>query len=242
MTAGTGVGPRGGVPARGLSSPLLAVDCGRVVYEEALDWQHRLVAARARGDVPDVLLTLEHDPVYTAGRRADVAAHVRGTAGIRVVRIERGGDMTYHGPGQLVAYPIVELEHAKAVRPYVEALAEACVRTAAAFGVDARPEPPPRTGVWVGDRKLAAIGIKVDRRITSHGLAFNVTTALDDFGGIVPCGIPDAGVCSLASLGVDVTIAQVRERLVDHLGDTLGRRVVPAALADVGIVRAAAGS
>jgi lipoyl(octanoyl) transferase len=205
--------------------PMLAVDAGRVVYEDALAWQHRLVAARTRGDVGDVLLTLEHDPVYTAGRRADVGAHVLGGTGIRVVRVERGGDMTYHGPGQLVVYPIMLLRHAKAVRPFVEALEEACVRTAAAFGVDASPQPPPRTGVWVGRDKLAAIGIKLDGRVTSHGLAFNVTTELDAYAGIVPCGITDAGVCSLASLGVDATMSDVRERLVVELGRILDRDV-----------------
>ena len=214
---------------------LLAVDCGRVPYEEALAWQHRLVAARGRGDVPDVLLTLEHDPVYTAGRRANVAANVLGTTGIRVVPVERGGDVTYHGPGQLVAYPIVALQHAKAVRGYVEALEEACVRTAAAFGVGARAEPPPRTGVWVGDTKLAAVGIKLDGRVTSHGLAFNVDPDLDHFAGIVPCGIAGAGVCSLASLGVRADLGEVRAVLVATLADTLARDAVPAKLADVGL-------
>lgn len=220
---------------------LHAVHCGLVTYEVALDWQHRLVAARQRGEIGDVLLTLEHDPVYTAGRRADVAANVLGTRRIRVVEVERGGDVTYHGPGQLVAYPIVALAHAKAVRPYVEALAEACVRTAAAFGVAARPEPPPRTGVWVGDRKLAAVGIKVDGRVTSHGLAFNVTTDLGDYGGIVPCGIADGDVCSLASLGVDTTVGHVRERLVADLAATLGRDVRETTLADLGLGTRTAG-
>jgi lipoyl(octanoyl) transferase len=209
---------------------MLVVEAGRVVYEDALAWQRRLVAARARGEVPDVLLALEHDPVYTAGRRADVAANVLGDTGIRVVPVERGGDVTYHGPGQLVVYPIVLLRHAKAVRPFVEALEEACVRTARAFGVEARPQPAPRTGVWVGDDKLVAIGIKIDGRVTSHGLAFNVTTDLADYAGIVPCGIPDAGVCSLSSLGVRASVADVRRRLVAELAATLDRdmrRVAP---------------
>jgi lipoyl(octanoyl) transferase len=217
---------------------MLAVDCGEVVYEEALRWQRLLVAARAADDIDDVLLTLTHDPVYTAGRRADVGRHVLGTRGIRVVGVERGGDVTYHGPGQLVAYPIIELSHAKAVRPFVEALEEACVRTAASFGVAARPDRG-RTGVWVGDHKLAAIGIKVTGKTTSHGLAFNVDPDMDDFAGIVPCGIPDGGVCSLASLGVDTTVGEVRHRLVAHLGDTLGRRVRTASMRDLGLIRAA---
>lgn len=213
---------------------MLAVECGEVPYEEALDWQRRLVRARARGQIGDVLLSLTHDPVYTAGRHADVAAHVRGTHPIRVVPIDRGGDVTYHGPGQLVAYPIMELPHAKAVRPFVEALQEACVRTAAAFGVSARAERR-RTGVWVGGDKLAAIGIRLDGRVTSHGLAFNVDCDLDHFAGIVPCGIADGGVTSLAALGVPASLPEVRAELVGHLGDTLGRNLTPASPADLGL-------
>lgn len=219
----------GGRPA------ILAVDAGRVAYEEALRWQRLLVVARLEDRVGDVLLTLEHDRVYTAGRRADIVANVLGTRDIPVVRVDRGGDVTYHGPGQLVAYPVVRLRSSKQVRPYVEGLQEACVRVAADFGVRARPSTRSatgaggrRTGVWVGDEKLAAVGVRVHQGVTSHGLAFNVTTNLDDFGGIVPCGIADAGVCSLRSLGVEATVQQVRARLVEHLADLLGRRPRPA--------------
>ncbi|CAN5214961.1 lipoyl(octanoyl) transferase LipB [soil metagenome] len=221
---------------------ILAVDAGRVAYEEALRWQRLLVVARLEDRVDDVLLTLEHDPVYTAGRRADIVANVLGTRDIPVVRVDRGGDVTYHGPGQLVAYPLVKLRSSKQVRPYVEGLEEACVRAAADFGVRARPSTRSatgagrrRTGVWVGDEKLAAVGVRVHRRVTSHGLALNVTTNLDDFGGIVPCGIADAGVCSLRSLGVETTVNQVRARLVEHLGDLLGRRPRPALPAELGL-------
>jgi lipoyl(octanoyl) transferase len=213
---------------------MLTVHCGEVRYEEALRWQRLLVEARAADEIDDVLLTLTHDPVYTAGRHANTAAHVLGTRDIRVVPIDRGGDVTYHGPGQLVAYPILRLAHAKAVRPYVEALEEACVRTAASFGVEARPDRQ-RTGVWVGDAKLVAIGIRVDGRVTSHGLAFNVNPALEDFTGIVPCGIADAGVTSLAALGVDTTLLEVRRRLVGDLGDLLDRPVQQASPADLGL-------
>lgn len=216
-----------------------AVHCGTVAYAEALRWQHQLVQARQDDAVGDVLLTLEHEPVYTAGRHADLAAHVLGTHDIPVVPIDRGGDVTYHGPGQLVAYPILRLRQSRAVRAYVAALEEACVRTAADYGVRARPSGAgrgtARTGVWVGEAKLAAIGIRVDRGVTSHGLAFNVTTDLDDFAGIVPCGIPDAGVCSLASLGVDAGVAEVRDRLVAHLATTLSRPVVEARGVDLGL-------
>lgn len=218
--------------------PLLSVWAGEVVYEEALRWQRLLADARAEGAIDDVLLTLTHDRVYTAGRRADVAANVLGTRDIRVVPTDRGGDVTYHGPGQLVAYPILRLASSKAVRPYVTALEEAVVRTVASFGVDAAPDPR-RPGVWVGDDKLAAIGVRVEHGVTRHGLALNVSTDLDDFAGLVPCGITDGGVCSLASLGVDTDVEQVRRRLVAALGETLQRRPVPATPADLGLILAA---
>lgn len=217
---------------------MLAVECGEVRYEDALRWQHQLVAARAEGVIDDVLLTLTHDQVYTAGRHADVARHVLGTTGIRVVEVERGGDVTYHGPGQLVAYPILELPHTKSVRWFVEALETAMIRTAASYGFEARTVPG-RIGVWVGDRKLGAVGIKIERRITFHGLAFNVDPDLTDFAGIVPCGIADADVCSLASLGVDADLVEVRRRLTGHLSTTLDRPLQPATPADVGLVTAA---
>ena len=213
---------------------MIHVDCGTVVYEEALLWQRLLAAARAADQVDDVLLTLEHDRVYTAGPRADVARHVLGTTDIRLVPVERGGDVTYHGPGQLVAYPITKLAQRVRVRAYVEALEAACVGVAATYGIAAAPDRE-RTGVWVGAQKLVAIGVRVERGVTSHGLAFNVTTDLADFAGIVPCGIADAGVCSLASLGVDTTVAEVRRRLVPHLASALGLPVRTAHPADLGL-------
>jgi lipoyl(octanoyl) transferase len=214
--------------------PLLAVDCGTVVYEEALRWQRLLVAAHQEDAIGDVLLTLEHDPVYTAGRHADLARNVLGTTDIRVVEIDRGGDVTYHGPGQLVAYPILRLGDPKAVRSYVEALEAACVDVAASYGLSARPDRD-RTGVWVDGQKLVAVGIRVERGVTSHGLAFNVSPDLRHYDGIVPCGIADAGVCSLASLGVDTSVTEVSNRLVPLLAARLGRAVQPARPADLGL-------
>jgi lipoyl(octanoyl) transferase len=213
---------------------MLAVNAGTVVYEEALRWQSLLAAARAQGAIGDVLLCLEHDPVYTAGRHANVAEHVLGTTGIRVVPIDRGGDVTYHGPGQLVVYPIIQLADGKRARRYVEALEEACIRTAASFGIAARGDGR-RPGVWVREEKLVAIGVRVARRVTTHGLAFNVTTNLAHFTGIVPCGIRDGGVCSLRSLGVDTTVEEVRRRLVAHLGATLDRRLEDVTPRDLGL-------
>ena len=182
-----------------------------------------------------MLLTLTHDAVYTAGRHADLEHNLRADVGVRVVNVERGGDLTYHGPGQLVAYPIVKLADSKAVRWYVDALVDACVRTAASYGIDARADHD-RPGVWVGSDKLAAVGVRVADRVTTHGLAFNVDPDLALFqAGIIPCGIADAGVCSLASLGIDTTLEDVRRRLVAHLGNTLGRSIAPATPQDLGL-------
>ena len=214
---------------------MLSVWCGEVVYEEALRWQRLLVQSRRDDEIDDVLLTLTHDPVYTAGRHADLAHNLLGDVGVRVVEVERGGDLTYHGPGQLVAYPIVKLADSKAIRPYVEALIDACVLTAQSFDLDARADRD-RPGVWVGTDKLAAVGVRVTGHVTMHGLAFNVDPDLSLFrAGIVPCGIADAGVCSLQSLGVETTMAEVRRRVVAHLSDGLNRPVQPATPADLGL-------
>lgn len=223
-----------GVTAR----PAYAVWAGEVRYEEALRWQGLLAEARRADAIDDVLLALTHDRVYTAGRRADIAAHVLGTRDIRVVRTDRGGDVTYHGPGQLVVYPVVRLAEPRAVRPYVTAVEEAVVRTAASYGVTALSDPR-RPGVWVGDDKLAAVGVRVRGGVATHGLALNVAPDLADFGGIVPCGIADGGVTSLAALGVATTLEQVRLRLLAHLGETLGLALHATSPADLGLAAVA---
>lgn len=206
--------------------PVLAVHAGLFPYHIAWGWQRDLVARRAAGDIPDVLLTLEHTPVFTAGKSAD-PDHIlwdedeRTRRGIELHEVDRGGDVTYHGPGQLVAYPIIELAGIRNVVDYVHALEETCVRVAADLGVEAAPiEGFP--GVWVGDEKLVAIGARVTRGVTMHGLAFNVTTDLSDFEGIVPCGIPDRGVCSLRSLGVPTTVSDVLPRFRARFGEVFG--------------------
>ena len=217
---------------------MLSVWCGEVVYEEALRWQRLLVEARRNDEIDDVLLTLTHDPVYTAGRHADLAHNLLGDVGVRVVPVERGGDLTYHGPGQLVAYPIVKLADSKAIRPYVEALVSACVKTAASYGIAATADDD-RPGAWVGRDKLAAVGVRVSGGVTMHGLAFNVDPDLEQFAaGIVPCGIPDAGVCSLRSLGVETTLDEARRRLVAYLAENLGQTLQSATPADLGLVPA----
>ena len=195
-------------------SAVLGVSAGRVPYAEAWAWQRDLVERRAAGDVDDVLLTLEHDKVFTAGKRADLG-HVlwseeeRRDRGIDLYEVDRGGDVTYHGPGQLVGYPILKLDSLRGVVDYVRALERTCSLVASDFGVEAVPVEG-LTGLWVGRDKLVAIGVRVSSHgVTSHGFAFNVAPDLDDFGGIVPCGIADRGVCSLASLGVAATVGDV---------------------------------
>jgi len=190
------------------------VDWGREPYGRVFDWQRELVAARKAGRVPDLLLLGEHTPVVTLGRNAR-REHVRlpdaelARRGVEVCETDRGGDVTYHGPGQLVGYPILDLAGLrKDLVWYVRSLEEVLIRAAGELGVEAtrRTAPAGRrqfyTGVWVGspesgEEKLAAIGVHVSRWVTSHGFAFNVTTDLSHFDFIVPCGIGDKGVTSL---------------------------------------------
>ena len=192
---------------------------GLVEYEDGLTAQRLLVAARAAGLVPDTLLLLEHPRVITLGRGGK-PANVLWTAeqlrarGFELFETDRGGDVTYHGPGQLVGYPILDLKpDRKDVRKYVASVEEVLIRTAADFGVRAE-RIPGRIGIWTAAGKVGAIGVHLSRWLTSHGFAFNVTTNLDDFAAIVPCGISDAGVTSLQMLLGEraPSFAQVEER------------------------------
>jgi lipoyl(octanoyl) transferase len=190
------------------------VRAGLVPYEEAWEMQRDLHARRVAGEIPDTLLLLQHPSVYTAGKRTE--PHERPMDGTPVIDVDRGGKITWHGPGQLVGYPIVALPDPVDVVAYVRRLEEALIEVCAGFGVDAgRVEG--RSGVWVAadetghgfrpERKIAAIGIRVARGVTMHGFALNCDPDLGAFGAIVPCGIPDAGVTSLsAELGRDVTV------------------------------------
>jgi lipoyl(octanoyl) transferase len=193
-----------------------------VRYADALDLQKQLVEDRKADRVPDQLLLLQHPPVITLGvkSRGD-RSHVLATpealarAGVELFETGRGGDVTYHGPGQLVGYPIVDLRPDRCdVHRYVRDLEEVLIGMAAAFGVSAG-RVPGLTGAWVGDRKLAAIGVRIARWITSHGFAFNVATELDHFRLIVPCGIADKGVTSLAVLaGRSIPMDEVEDAAV----------------------------
>ncbi|WP_142026009.1 lipoyl(octanoyl) transferase LipB [Blastococcus colisei] len=200
-------------------SELRIIRAGTVPYEEAWAQQRELHAQRVAGEAPDTLLLLEHPPVYTAGRRTE--PHERPFDGTPVVDVDRGGKITWHGPGQLVGYPIVALPDPVDVVAYVRRLEGALIDVCAGFGLETdRVEG--RSGVWlpadqpgVGfrpERKVAAIGIRVARGVTMHGFALNCDPDLGAFGAIVPCGIPDAGVTSLtAELGRDVTVDEAIE-------------------------------
>ncbi len=202
-------------------------------YGAALDLQRSLVEQRRAGTVGDLLLLVEHPHVLTLGVRGDGGrTHILASDAdlaardITVFEAGRGGDVTYHGPGQIVGYPIIDLNpDRRDVHKYVRDIEEALIRVAADFGFQAG-RVPGLTGVWVGDEKLAAIGIRISRWITSHGFAFNHTTDLSQFGLIVPCGISDKGVTSLQKLGCTASRADVEARIIFHFGQVFERTVV----------------
>lgn len=212
---------------------------GRQPYQPTWDLQRRLVEARREDRVRDTLLFVEHPPTYTLGRRGDPANLLLTDLqlkeqGITYVHVDRGGDITYHGPGQLVGYPILHLAAwNNDVRHYVRNLEETLIRALADYGIAAgRIEG--YTGVWVGDEKVAAIGVKVSRGVTSHGFALNVDTDLGYFRQIIPCGISDKGVTSMAAvLGRPVDMDEVRGRVRQRFGEVFGLRLIPVEPADL---------
>ena len=200
-------------------------------YGRGIELQAELVAERQAGRIPDTLLLLEHDPVFTLGRNArrehllfpEEALKARG---FDVFETGRGGDVTFHGPGQVVGYPILTLAPDRCdVRRYVRDLEEVMIRTCADYGVTAgRIEG--LTGTWVREDKIGAIGVRIARWVTSHGFALNVTTDLDDFGLIVPCGIADRGVTSFARLGAVASRSTVEDAIVTRFCEVFDRRIV----------------
>ncbi len=210
---------------------------GIVAYTDALDLQKRLVEQRKADAIPDQLLLLEHPPVITLGTRSrHDRSHVLETPerlaarGVELFEAGRGGDVTYHGPGQLVGYPVIALEpDRRDVHKYVRDLEEALIRAVGTFGVIAGRSPG-LTGVWVGDDKLGAIGVRIARWVTSHGFALNVCTNLAHFDLIVPCGIADKGVTSLEKLlGTRVSMDEVETAVAQAVADIFDRRLVEAA-------------
>lgn len=206
---------------------------GVVGYAEALELQKDLVERRKAGEIPDQLLLLEHPPVITLGvkarsSRVNVVAppEVLEAAGVEIFETGRGGDVTYHGPGQLVGYPIIDLKPDRCdVHKYVRDLEEVLIRVAADFGIEAGRSPG-QSGAWVGNEKLAAIGVRIARWVTSHGFALNVSTDLSHFGFIVPCGIADKGVTSLERLtGRAVPMPVVEDAVVLAFSHVFSRQI-----------------
>lgn len=201
------------------------LDLGRRGFRDTWQLQLDTVAARQRGEAPDTLILVEHDPgVITLGRSRAARSNVLAPEGVEVVEIERGGDVTWHGPGQLVAYPIVLLgDGERDLHRFLRNLEEAIIRTAADLGVTAGREAG-KTGVWIDGRKLASIGIACRRWVTFHGLALNVDPDLRQFARINPCGFDAAVMTSLAAeRGRAPAMAEVKRTLTAHLGATLGR-------------------
>ena len=195
-------------------------ELGRISYASAFEIQQELVAARKQGADVDHLLLLEHDHVITLGRNGHMenllaSDEVLSRAGISFFPTDRGGDVTYHGPGQLVGYPILDLrEWKRDVGAYVRGLEQAIIDTLAEYGIEAG-RIPKLTGVWVGERKIAAIGVHLSRWVTSHGFALNVDTDLSYFQYIIPCGLTKP-VTSLAQLGVRASVREVGEIFATH--------------------------
>jgi lipoyl(octanoyl) transferase len=204
------------------------IDLGLIDYKKAWDLQKEFFVLRYKKLIPDLLLLLEHPHTYTLGRTADTA-HLIGSKEylsenkISVYDIDRGGDITYHGPGQIVGYPIIDLnDWYKDTHKYLRGLEEVIIKTCAEYGITGERDPE-HTGVWVGNRKIAAIGIKVSRWITMHGFAFNINSDLSYFGGIIPCGISDKGVTSmLEETGQETNISEVKSKLVRNFKEFFG--------------------
>ncbi len=196
------------------------IDWGHTDYEDAFDRQKARVEARRADNCRDALIFTEHAPVYTIGLRKDAAQHLIWDEqacvrqGIAIVKSNRGGDITYHGPGQIVGYPILSLRHRKDLHAYLRDLEEVVIRTLATYGLESARRAG-KTGIWIdNERKVCAIGVAVRSWISYHGFALNVNPDMTHFNGIVPCGITDGSVTSLAyELNKDVDIAEIKARL-----------------------------
>ena len=230
-----------------MSEEILVIRCGLVPYEEARVAQRWLVEARQEGAIPDVLLLLEHPPVYTRGRRSTadelpMAVEWYAAQGIEVRDTDRGGRVTYHGPGQLVAYPIVSLKpYGDDVHEYVRGLERVMIESLGEWGVEAGLIEG-LTGVWVGERKIGSIGVHVSRGITTHGLAVNVNNDLQPFSWIVPCGIDDCQVTSLSrELGAEQDLDAFADTVAARLGEVYDRVPAPTDPHDLGLDNARLG-
>lgn len=206
------------------------VRLGRMPYQAAWDLQRQVGAGVLAGQLPDTVLLVEHPPVYTVGRGAHGSLdnllwdeEQRREEQIELFMVDRGGDITYHGPGQLVGYPILDLtRHGRDLHDYLRRLEESIIAAIAEFGIEGR-RMPPHTGVWVGMEKVAAIGVKASQWVTQHGFALNVSPNLTHFAGIIPCGIQDKGVTSMERLlERPIGFEEVQPVVERHLAQTFG--------------------
>jgi len=201
---------------------LFSSDFGFIDYKEAWDLQHRLLELRKEDKIPDVFLLLEHPHTYTLGKVADPKNLVGSEEylkanNISVYNIDRGGDITYHGPGQIVGYPIITLsDWHNDTHKYLRGLEEVIILTCSEYGIRTERKKD-YTGVWIEERKIAAIGIKISNWVTMHGFAFNINTDLNLFNGIIPCGISDKKVTSLQEeLHREIPLSEVKEKLLKN--------------------------
>ena len=211
----------------GVQMQLRIDDIGLTPYGRALELQNQLVEQRKSGEIGDTLVLTEHEAVYTLGRSADdknvvADADELQRMGIDVIHVGRGGDVTYHGPGQIVGYPIIDLScREEGVVAYVSGVEEVLIGVLADYDIEGRRDPENR-GVWIGNEKIAAIGVRVTRSVTMHGFALNVSVDLSHYGGIVPCGIVGKGVTSLDRLVPSVDMAQVKKRIIVRFSEVFG--------------------
>jgi lipoyl(octanoyl) transferase len=206
---------------------------GRVPYRPAYEAMHELAERRARNDIPDLLALLEHPPVYTAGRRTDpshilLAEAEIERAGAELHPVDRGGSVTFHGPGQLVGYPVIHLGPSPDVIGYLRRLEDVVIVACADLGVEVGRGDDP-TGVWAGRRKVCAIGVRVSRGVTLHGFALNCSTDLSWYGAIVPCGLEDRGVTSLSELaGREIAVSDALSHVARRFEEVFDRQLIPA--------------
>ena len=221
------------MPPSNSTAALETIDWGRTKYQAALERQKALVGLRRTGEAPDTLVFTEHAPVFTIGMRKGAEQHLiwneaqLKAKGVQVIRSNRGGDITYHGPGQIVGYPIISLQARRDLHAYLRDLEEVVIRTLATFGLQTARRDG-QTGIWLDARKICAIGVAVRSWVTYHGFALNVNPDMGHFAGIVPCGITDGTVTSMqAELGGTIDLDDVQARLAVEFKNVFRNTAAP---------------